>query len=162
MTMLCDNVRILLVSRHLFQLQATNSFADGMKIALVFPLFDRMYTLNRLWFCFLLSKVEKIRYFFKKKFYILQLLLIFYFFYNIATRIECIFFLCFLNFSCRDKINSSLYMCAYTPLIHMLYWSYTPFMKALLQEHLLVCLNQEVFIFTISRLGPCPVDKDHL
>lgn len=48
MTMLRDNVRILLVSRHLFQLQATNSFADGMKIALVFSLFDRMYTLNRL------------------------------------------------------------------------------------------------------------------
>lgn len=62
--MLRDNVRILLVSRHLFQLQATNSFADGMKIALVFSLFDRIYTLNRLWFCFLLSKVEKIRYFF--------------------------------------------------------------------------------------------------
>lgn len=65
--MLRDNVCILLVSRHLFQLQVTNFGADGMKIALVFSLFARMYILNRLWICFLLSKVKKVSGFFKKK-----------------------------------------------------------------------------------------------
>lgn len=132
--MLRDSVCILLVSRHLFQLQATNSRADRMKIAILFSLFDRTYTLNRLWMCFLLSKVEKLQSFFKKqtKNCILQLLLIFCLFYNIATRMESIFPLSFLNFSHRDKINSSLYICANTSFIHMLYLTLCSIMKGFL------------------------------
>lgn len=110
--MIYDNKCILLVSRHLFQLQATNSRADRMKIALLFSLsdrMDRMDTLNRLWMCFLLSKVEKLQVFLKnkQKNCILQLFLIFCLFYNIATRMECILSLSFLHFSHKDKINSS-------------------------------------------------------
>lgn len=115
MTMLRDNVCILLVSRHLFQLQATDSSADRMKITLVFSLFDRMYALvNRLWIC-----RESIG--FKKKNLYSAATPNFLFLLQCCHQNGMYFFLCFLNFSHRDKINSSLYMCANTPFIRMLY-----------------------------------------
>lgn len=106
-------------------------FFDRMKILLVFSPFDSTYTLNRLWVSFLLSKVEKIQFGKKIALYSAATLNFLFLLQHFHQNCIYLFIITASNFVCRDKITFSLYMCVYTALVHMAYWSCNPFIESI-------------------------------